>query len=249
MRLKLTLAYDGTGFCGWARQPGGRSVEAVLADALASVYRATGAIAVAGRTDAGVHAVANVASLDVSGGPPPDRAARALNAVLPADLVVVAAEPVAEEFHARFSARSRSYLYRVRDTSTRSPFERQRALWHPAPLDHERLEECAARLVGEHDFRAFTPTDTQHQVFVRTVVRACWRRREGTLDFEITADSFLRHMVRTLVGTMLERERGPEALAALLRGVDRSEAGRNGASLGALSRCCRLRRSPAGVRE
>ncbi len=223
MLLRLTVAYDGTGFHGWARQPGERTVEGVLAEGIGSVYAGAGPLAVAGRTDAGVHALANVASVEVAGGPPPGRAARALNAVLPDDLAVVDAREGAPGFHARFSARSRSYRYRIWRSPLRSPFEVGRSLWHPGPLDAGRLAACAALLPGEHDFRAFTPTDTQHDVFVRDVASARWHDRGGALEFEISADSFLRHMVRTLVGTMLERR--PDELAALLAGAHRSRAG------------------------
>jgi len=221
--LKLTVAYDGTAFCGWARQPDRRTVEGELTKALEQVYRAIHRLAVAGRTDTGVHALANVVSVDVTGGPPPSRSAEALNAHLPADVAVVHAEEAAPGFHARHSAGSRSYRYRIWRRRFRSPFEVDRSLWHPQPLDLQRLQASAAMVVGEHDFRAFTPTDTQHDVFVRVVEDARWRDRGDTVELEITADSYLRHMVRTLVGTMLERD--PDELLPLLQGAPRSAAG------------------------
>lgn len=223
MLLKLTLAYDGRGFRGWARQPGERTIEGALGESLDALYPERGPIAVAGRTDAGVHAFANVASVEVTGGPPPERALRALNAALPPDLAVSGVEHAPDGFHARFAARSRSYRYRLWRAEQRSPFEVGRSLWHPAPLDLQRLAACAETLAGEHDFRAFTPTDTQHQVFVRTILEARWVERGEALEFEISADSFLRHMVRTLVGTMLRRS--PEEMTRLLRGTHRSSAG------------------------
>ena len=170
----------------------------------------------AGRTDTGVHALANVASVDVDGGPPAERAAEALNAVLPDDAAVTVAEAAALDFHARHSARARSYRYRIFRRRSPSPFEAKRSWWYPRPLDEERLADAADLLLGEHDFRAFTPTETQHEVFVRVVESAVWHRRGDVLEFEITADSFLRHMVRTLVGTMVERS--PKELETLLKG-------------------------------
>ncbi len=223
MRIKLTIEYDGTRFRGWAAQPGLRTVEGELRDALARVFPRWGELAVAGRTDTGVHALAQVASVEVDGGPPLERSAAALNAELPDDLAVSAAELAAADFHARHSARSRSYRYRVYRRPAPSPFESRRSWWYPHPLDEESLAECADLLIGEHDFRAFTPTETQHEVFVRTVESAVWHRREDALEFEITADSFLRHMVRTLVGTMLEQR--PQEIAPLLEGRQRADAG------------------------
>jgi tRNA pseudouridine38-40 synthase len=223
VRLKLTLEYDGTGFHGWAAQPGLRTVEAELRAALDETYASWDGLADAGRTDTGVHALANVVSLEADGPPPTSRAAEALNARLPDDVAVVAAADPPPAFHARFSARSRSYRYRVFTRRTPSPFEARRSWWYPRPLDEDGLARSAALLLGEHDFRAFTPTETQHEVFRRNVDAAAWHRRGDALEFEITANSFLRHMVRTLVGTMLELP--PERIGDLLRGRARSEAG------------------------
>jgi tRNA pseudouridine38-40 synthase len=226
VKLKLTLEYDGTGFRGWAQQPGQRTVEAVLRTALDSVFPRWDGLAVAGRTDAGVHATGQVASLDVDGGPRPERATEALNAVLPDDVAVLESEEAAPDFHARFSARARSYRYRVLARRAPGPLEARRALWWPRPVDLGALQACAALVAGEHDFRAFTPSETQHDVFVREVREAAWGLAGDRLEFTITADSFLRHMVRTLVGTMLELgPEAPERIPSLLDGLPRTEAG------------------------
>jgi tRNA pseudouridine38-40 synthase len=223
MRLRLALEYDGTGFRGWAAQPGLRTVEGELRWAVGRVFPQWSQLAVAGRTDAGVHARGQVASVEVEGGPPAARAPEALNSVLPDDVAVVGAEEASPDFHARHSALSRSYRYRIFRRGMPSPFEHRRSWWVPRPLDEDALAESAELLRGEHDFRAFTPTETQHTVFVRVVEAAAWYRRGEALELEITADSFLRHMVRTLVGTMVEQ--GPEQIERLLGGRPREEAG------------------------
>ncbi len=228
MTLRLDVEYDGAAFYGWAAQPGLRTVEGVLTDALRVFWPECGRPAVAGRTDTGVHASAQVVSIDVSGGPALERVAPALNAHLPADLAVLACARAPAGFHARFSARSRLYEYRVLRSRAPSPLRAARA-WHwRRSLRHELLESCAHELRGEHDFRAFTPAETQHQVFRRSVLDAAWELRGDELVFRVEADSFLRHMVRTLVGTMLQTaagDRPPEAFARLLAGAERSSAG------------------------
>ena len=226
MRLKLTLEYDGTGFHGWARQPGLRTVEGVVREALDRTFSSWEALAVAGRTDAGVHATGQVASVEAAGGPDADSAAEALNAALPDDVAVVTSEEVSPGFHARFSAVSRSYRYRVLASRRRSPLEARRVLWWPRAVDGAALAAAAELLQGEHDFRAFTPAETEHDTFCREVRAASWEREADRLEFAITADSFLRHMVRTLVGTMLELgAAAPSRVEELLRGRPRSEAG------------------------
>jgi tRNA pseudouridine38-40 synthase len=223
MRVRLELEYDGTGFRGWAAQPDHRTVEGVLCAALDAVFPDWSNLGVAGRTDAGVHAVGQVASVEIAGGPPPTRVAEAINTHLPSDVAVVHADEAAPDFHARHSARSRTYRYRLFTRRSPSPFETNRSWWYSRPVDEAALFRAARLIAGEHDFRAFTPTETQHERFRRVVQEAHWVRDGDYLDFWITADSFLRHMVRTLVGTMLERS--PEELEPLLNGAPRDEAG------------------------
>jgi tRNA pseudouridine38-40 synthase len=222
--VRVTLEYDGADFSGWAAQPRLRTVEGEVRAALDRVYPRWGGLAVAGRTDAGVHALGQVASFEAESGPPPDRAAAALNAVLPDDVAAVESEAAPEGFSARFSATGRSYRYRVWRRAAHSPLERRRSFWFPRSVDQDALAASAALLPGEHDFRAFTPTETQHDSFTRVVREAGWERDGYVLAFTITADSFLRHMVRTLVGTMLEQQ-DPATLAQLLTGRSREEAG------------------------
>src|SRR5262249_36629521 len=157
--------YDGTGFRGWAAQPGHRTVEGELRAALEELFSSASSLAVAGRTDAGVHALGNVASVDVEGGPPVDRTSEAVNAVLLGEAAVRSAERAEADFHARHSAQARSYRYRIWRRHEPSPFEVNRSWWMPRPLGLAGLADSADLLIGEHDFRAFTPAETQHETF------------------------------------------------------------------------------------
>jgi len=225
--VRLDIEYDGANFRGWARQPGQRTVQGVLEAALEQVLREEIGLTVAGRTDTGVHALGQVASFDTEAPLPPDLA-RNLNGVAPEDVAVSRAEAVADGFNARFDARSRSYLYQVAPRQAPSPFERGRALWWPHRVDREALEACAGALVGTHDFTAFTPTQTDHVRFERDVFAASWRDEGEILAFRITADAFMRNMVRALVGTMLEvgsSRRTVENFTDLLQGRPRTEGG------------------------
>jgi tRNA pseudouridine38-40 synthase len=220
LSARLLLEYDGTDFAGWATQPGHRSVQETVEEALATVLRHEVRLSVAGRTDRGVHARGQVASHE--GEPAP---LRNLNALLPPDVSAIASEPAPDGFDARRDARSRTYRYRLHTRNAPSPFERSRALWWPRPLDRDALDACAAALLGTHDFTAFTPTETDHVRFERDVLRAEWVDEPGdVLAFWIEADTFMRHMVRVLVGTMLGGIR-PDELERLLAGMPRSEAG------------------------
>lgn len=225
---RLDIAYDGTAFKGWARQPGLRTVQAEVEGALDQLFGGPVELTVAGRTDAGVHALGQVASFEAER-ETPDSLRRALNALTPEDVSILAAAPAPDGFDARRHARSRRYRYRLETASVPSPFERRYAVHWPYPMDREALDACSALLPGSHDFTAFTPTETEHVRFERDVLEAGWsEEREGILTFEIEADAFMRNMVRVLVGTMLEAaggHRSPDDFARLLEGRPRPESG------------------------
>jgi tRNA pseudouridine38-40 synthase len=227
---RLDLEYDGGDFAGWARQPGLRSVQDEVERALATLLPGEVTLTVAGRTDRGVHARGQVASY--AGEPAPTTA---LNALLPDDVAVLDCVRAPDGFDARRDARSRTYCYRVLARRERSALERGRALWWPHRIDLEALRACAAQLVGAHDFTAFTPTQTEHVRFERDVLDARWEVVGDVLEFWITADTFMRHMNRALVGTMLEvagDRRTLESFRDLLTGRPRAEAGDTAAAHG-----------------
>jgi tRNA pseudouridine38-40 synthase len=247
MVTKLTLEYDGGGFAGWGIQPGLRSVQEDVEAALRTILGETGTdgaplkLTVAGRTDRGVHAWGQVASYAHEAVDP-----LRLNRLLEDDVAVLAAEPAADDFDARRDALSRTYCYRILARRSRSPFERGRALWWAGPLEHQALDECARALLGRHDFTAFTPTETLHTRFERTIRRAEWSAGPlqaygserasalpgppgALLECWIEADTFMRHMSRVLVGTMLDVAAGlmsVEQFKGLLEGSPRAEAGK-----------------------
>lgn len=220
----MLLEYDGTNFAGWARQPGQRTVQDEVERALCTVLREEEIrVVVAGRTDRGVHAWGQVCSYEHEAVDP-----LRLNALLPRDVAVLDCNPAPAGFSARHDAISRTYCYRLLHRRARSVWLEGRALWHGWELDRVALQRCAAQLAGEHDFTAFTPSDTYHTRFNRTVEAAGWRADGDLLEFWITAHTFMRSMNRILVGTMLEVATGRRALEdfiALLSGAPRSQAG------------------------
>ena len=223
MTARLTLEYDGTDFAGWATQPGRRTVQAEVERALATLLRTEVSLTVAGRTDAGVHARGQVASY--AGEPAP---LRGLNGLLPRDVRVVASEAAPDGFDARRDALSRSYEYRLCTRDAPPVFERRYVLHWPHRLDLGALQECARALVGTHDLTAFTPSETYHVNFERTVLAAAWEPAGDELRFAIEAPAFMRSMNRVLVGTMLEGgggRRSVESFVSLLAGAPRAAAG------------------------
>jgi tRNA pseudouridine38-40 synthase len=247
--LKLTLAYDGTRFVGWQRQADGESIQGLLEEALARFEGAPVTVHGAGRTDAGVHALGQVASASVTFTHPAETVARALNSQLPEDiriLEVVDAEP---EFHARFSARSKSYRYQIRAGAVGDPFTRAFVWQLPEPLNVAAMSDAAAALVGTHDFAAFQSAGSEVASTVRTILRSEFRGPEGRallpsiadrgadltgprqmFIYEVTADGFLRHMVRAIVGTLVEIGRGWRSVASMAELVERGTRAQAGAT-------------------
>jgi tRNA pseudouridine38-40 synthase len=225
---RLDIEYDGSRFSGWAIQPGLRTVQSELEAALETVLRQRVELTVAGRTDAGVHAWGQVASFETDAEVPGDLSRR-LNGLVADDIAITAAGTAPDGFDARGDATSRSYRYRLLARRAPSPFERGRALWWPHRVDREALDACAAALPGTHDFTAFTPTQTDHVRFERNIFAAAWESRPGDiLAFRVSADAFMRSMVRVLVGTMLEASSGrrsTESFVELLAGAPRIAAG------------------------
>ena len=225
--LRLDLEYEGAAFSGWAAQPGRRTVEGELRRALGVLLGEPLHLAVAGRTDAGVHASGQVASVGTASSMAPERVLRGLAGLLPADLSARAVSEAPPGFDARRDAVGRRYEYRVL-VGPPSALRRGRVLHHPGPLDLAALRAAAGHAVGRHDFRAFTPTRTEHVFFDRTLAVCDWRERDEELVLVVEADAFLRHMVRVLAGTMLLVGRGAwtaERFARLLGGAPRGAAG------------------------
>jgi tRNA pseudouridine38-40 synthase len=226
--LKITLAYDGTRLVGWQRQAEGDSVQGLLEDALARFEGAPVTVHGAGRTDAGVHALGQVANVQVTCGHDVATLTRALNAQLPGDVRVLSIDEVSPDFHARFSARSKTYRYQIRHGIVADPFERA-FVWHmPERLNVIAMRAAAGVLVGTHDFAAFQSAGSGVPDTVRTLTRSEISDADGRLTYEVAGDGFLRHMVRAMVGTLVEVGRGFREIAAmssLLQGSARGEAG------------------------
>ncbi len=227
---RLDIAYDGTEFSGWARQRGQRTVQGEIEGALKQLVQRRLPLTVAGRTDAGVHASAQVASFELPADcRAPEAMLRALNGLTAEDIAINAVGEVTPGFDARRDARARRYRFRVMTGPAPDPLQRRYAIHQPGRLERAALDACASLLPGTHDFTAFTPTETEHVRFERRVLEAAWSdESEWMLRFEIEADAFMRGMVRALLGTMLEvgaGRRGIDGFAELLEGRPRSQGG------------------------
>jgi tRNA pseudouridine38-40 synthase len=233
--LRLTIEYDGTDFCGFQWQPAVRTVASVLEAALARIFGQPIKVTGAGRTDAGVHACGQVVSLASASPFPFEKLARALNSLLPADLSVREAAVVEPGFSARYSARERSYVYALLNRRARRALAARYAAHAAEPLDLEAMRAAAEALIGEHDFRSFCGTPPEAGGTVRTVRQLSVDRDGELVRVAIAANGFLHHMVRAIVGTLLECGRGrrsPEAMAAILGARDRAAAGINAPACG-----------------
>jgi len=231
MRWKLTVEYDGTDFVGWQRQSNGPSVQAAIEAALTDMHGGIAtAIRGAGRTDAGVHALGQVAHFDAppSTNVPAHGYQRGLNAVLPRAIAILAVERVADDFDARFSARGKLYRYSIWTAPTRSPM-RDRYVWHlRRAIDVARMQQAADVLVGRHDFNAFRAADCERKTTTRTLTRLAVARSGDLVTIEVEADAFLKNMVRIIVGTLCEvgwGKRSATDVQRILDGRDRRQAG------------------------
>lgn len=227
MRWALGVEYDGAPFHGWQSQPDGRTVQDKLQGALAQIAGTPSQVACAGRTDAGVHALMQVVHFDTQAQRPESAWVRGVNAHLPDTIAVRWAQPVPENFHARFSAVSRSYCYLLCNRPVRPALAHGRVGWFHLPLDLEAMKAAAVHLLGEQDFSAFRAAECQAKTPIKTVHKAEIARHGDLLAFEFRADAFLHHMVRNLVGALVYVGKGrhpPEWIAELLRSRDRTRA-------------------------
>jgi tRNA pseudouridine38-40 synthase len=226
--LKLTLAYDGTEFHGWQIQPQLRTVQGELQQALGRLFNHEVAVTGSGRTDAGVHAHGQVANLETIRTMDTDAVLRGVNALLPAAIRVLSVEEVSLEFHARHSARSKTYEYHVWREPIVSPFHCRYVYAFRYPLDEEAVDRGTEHFVGRHDFTSFCATATEVEDRVRTIFEAGWERSDSSWIFRIRGNGFLQYMVRTIAGTLIDIGRGrlpPEAVPGIFDARDRRLAG------------------------
>ncbi len=227
MRIALGIEYDGSRFCGWQTQPQGCAVQDAVERALAEVAGEPVATLCAGRTDAGVHALAQVVHFDTGAMRPESAWVRGVNALLPAACAVSWSRPVADDFHARYSATARHYRYVLLNHAVRPAADHGRVGWFHLPLDVDMMQRAALLLAGEHDFSAFRSSECQARTPVRTLARLDVARRGDYIVFELCANAFLHHMVRNIVGCLVYVGKGkhpPEWLGEVLAGRDRSRA-------------------------
>lgn len=226
--FKLTIEYDGTEYHGWQKQPNGRTIQETIENALSVMAKEPVRLTGSGRTDAGVHALGQAASFRCSRRIPPDAFVAGLNSLLPDDIVILSCEPVHPRFHAQYDARLKTYRYRIRNHSLPSAICRRFEWFFPRQLDAREMQKAAAYLPGTHDFSSFQASGSNASHPFRTVTEARVYREQDHIFFEITADGFLRYMVRNIVGTLVDVGTGrkePESFRKILLSGDRGEAG------------------------
>ncbi len=227
MKIRIKLEYDGSNYSGWQMQIGQDSIQARLEAALDRIFSRQVRVHGAGRTDAGVHALGQVASFDLPRDFQPDELKRAMNALLPPDIAIIEASAVSNDFDPRRDARLRAYEYRVLNRDRRSAFDYRHAWLVPWPLSLGAMSEAARRFIGEHDFASFRSLGSEETTTIRRVYMSEWRRDGERFCYRVEASSFMRHMVRTMVATMVEVGRGrlaPAQVTALIEARDRSLA-------------------------
>lgn len=227
MRIALGVEYDGSGFNGWQSQPDGRTVQDALQAALSGIANETIAVTAAGRTDTGVHALEQVVHFDTGVVRPLTAWVRGVNALLPDSIAVLWAHAVPDEFHARFSAQARSYRYLLLNRPVRSAVRYGKAGWFHAPLDLEKMREAAQYLLGEHDFSAFRASGCQANTPMKNLAQLDIRQHGELIVFELTANAFLHHMVRNIVGCLVYVGKGkhpPQWLQEVLASRNRGQA-------------------------
>lgn len=227
MRIALILEYDGSRYCGWQSQPQGCSIQDALEAALSAIAKEEIRIVTAGRTDTGVHALYQVVHFDTSARRPVNAWVRGVNALLPNDIAILWADEVSEEFHARYSALERCYQYLLLNKSTRPGIHHNKVGWHHLPLALEKMQLAGEILIGEHDFSAFRAAECQARSPVRTVTHFHISRRNNLIVFELSANGFLHHMVRNIIGCLIYIGKGkypPEWMYELLINCNRSYA-------------------------
>ncbi len=210
-RIRITLSYDGTDYYGWQVQPGLPTVQGIVESVLAEIESAEVKVEASGRTDAGVHALAQVAAFSIENPIPAANLEKAMNRLLPRDIRVLAADEAPENFHPRFDATAKTYEYRILRAAICSPFERRYVHHHPYPLNEAKIFELAKSLEGEHDFTAFAAaddTDALGRSKVRQIFSSSASREDDRLIYRVRGSGFLKHMVRNIVGVLLEAGKG-----------------------------------------
>lgn len=226
-RIRLVIQYDGTAYVGWQTQPNGTAVQEMIEKELEKLTGSRPNLHASGRTDSGVHALAQVAHFDTDSRIPPEKFCYALNVGLPRDIRIIHSG-AAEGFHSRFDVVKKHYRYTVNNGPHAGAFDRNTALHYHYPLDMEKMQRAADALIGEHDFAAFKSTGTELESTVRTIYSANWSREGNTLRFDISGSGFMYNMVRIIVGTMLEigsGRRDEDSVARAIASCDRYDAG------------------------